>query len=191
MLLIVIAVVLCLWAVALVWIQQKQNREQRDYDAEIERCGRWPCPNCAKPLRGGLTVFYGRGDAGSDDKGDAFVSHAVIVCRHCSFLNRFDSNGRPRFGAGVYFNHEEELREEERWKRIAHEMSCPRCGASFETWSGRVWGCPEKPPELRAPIMHCPNCQAESWVVEEPKGPRIVGVCHGDEWLRPLELPAS
>ena len=81
-----------------------------------------------------------------------------------------DPGGWPAYGRGIYFDHEETRREEERWERIARDLACPLCGNSYEGWSGVVWGPCDAPLGFRAPVLRCPRCEAKARALEEPDG---------------------
>ncbi len=81
-----LAIVMCAWAVVWLW----RFRQRWQYRAEVERYGRWPCPNCREPF--GPGVEWGCPGEGEsfDLRGKLFTPHALICCPHCRFLHCLD-----------------------------------------------------------------------------------------------------
>lgn len=166
------------------WIRQR--RGVRRHETEAERMSLWKCPNCERLFgRSAMMVHYeGESDSFTNAQGEPFTPRVVISCSHCSFLNLFDEAGRARFGPGFFYDPEHERRDEERWERLAREVECPRCGEPYADWSGMVWGDPTWPLGKRAPVMCCPRCEAEGWVLESASGPQFAGVRFEDRWWK-------
>lgn len=164
----------------------RQRRETRRHDAEAERMSRWECPNCGRPFGRDATMleYGGEGDSDTDIQGEPFTAHVVIHCSQCSFLNVFDKAGRTGFGPGVFYDPEQERSDEERWERVARDLECPRCGEPYADWSGMVWGDPAWPLGKSAPVMCCPRCEAQGWVLESASGPQFAGVRFEDRWWK-------
>ena len=181
---IVSLLVIACCATSAVWFRQR--REIRRREAEAERFSRWKCPNCNRLFGRSATMvqYGGEGDPCTDIQGEPFTAHVVICCSHCSFLNVFDEAGRAEFGPGVFYDPEQTRRDEERWERLAAELACPRCGEPYAVWSGIVWGDPAWPLGERAPVMCCPRCGAEGWVLESARGPQFAGVRFQDRWWK-------
>ncbi|MBX6314437.1 MAG: hypothetical protein IRY99_16210 [Isosphaeraceae bacterium] len=108
LLLILLELLLCAWAVAWMWFLWKDGQERRHHEAEVERYSRWSCPNCRQPFGPDVEwlAFSGKGTE-IDIRGQPFIPHISIHCSHCSFLNAYDEAGRPQFGRGFFFDHEQ------------------------------------------------------------------------------------
>lgn len=106
-----LAIVMCAWAVIWLW----GIRQEWRYRAEVERYGRWPCPNCREPFGPGVKWGDPAKEWNTDMRGEPFTPHAIICCPHCRFLNCFDESGRPQFGRGILPTYERLEDEQGSW----------------------------------------------------------------------------
>jgi predicted RNA-binding Zn-ribbon protein involved in translation (DUF1610 family) len=186
-LILLLAIAFC--GMAALWF--REHIKARRQAAEIERFAQWSCPNCGEQFGKTSTIvqYAGAAEPVVDLEGQPFVPAVVICCSDCRFLNAFDASGRACYGRGVFFDPEEDRKEEERWRRFAPDTACPRCGHHYADWSGREWGAHNWPLGKRAPIMCCPNCGAEGMAIELAGSLQVAGVLFEDRWWKPLELP--
>jgi rubredoxin len=161
---------LCVSAVLCVVLRAWDLRRQRQNEAELDRYRQWCCPNCQRPFGKDLPWVIQIGRSPFDARAQRSSLPVGIHCPHCRFLNEFDPGGRPAFGRGAFFDHEETRREEERWEQIARELACPLCGSPYEGWSGVIWAPCDAPLGFRAPVLRCPGCKARARALEEPEG---------------------
>lgn len=145
----------------------REIKESRHHADAIEQYAQWVCPNCGERLGNDATIVeYEKNSVARalDLNGRPFVRAVVISCSGCRHLNVYDAAGRAGYGRGVYFDPTESHQEEERWQRMALELTCLKCDHRGMGWSGRVWTNPNWPLDKSAPIMCCANCGAETMV---------------------------
>jgi hypothetical protein len=167
-----LGLLVCTYIMLRVWFAWVDSRQRRLRESEARRYSQWYCPNCQRPFGHIETWVYPAGGSHDhDDRGDPFRPHVAFSCPHCRFSNCFDSSGKPMCRRGIYFD----PGEMERWEQMAPGLVCPHCGASYDGWSGIIWGRAD-PTVISGPLLKCSSCKAEAELLETPEGPRFVRV---------------
>lgn len=100
LLLSILELLLCAFAVLRGWALWKDSREQRAMEAERQRYGQWCCPGCRRPF-GHIESWVYPADGSVDDRREPFRPLVAFTCPHCRCFNCFDSSGRPMSSRGI------------------------------------------------------------------------------------------